>query len=544
MKKLKKWQVFTVLLTGIIFSIAMLATDASSAAAKAPQRGGVLTIAAFTEAPVLNPMINPSMRVIDFASPVFNGLVMIDPTQEEVSVEKVVPSLAERWTISPDGKIYTFYLRKGVKFHDGQPFTAKDAKYSLEFFADPKKSVGAAMVTMMDRVEIVDDYTIKVSLKYPHRPFPLYLSFPYCVMLPAHLAKVSPTTQEFLIGTGPFKFQKRIPGKVWIYERNPEYFLKGLPYLDGVEVYTMSNWGPALDAFSGGRLSMAGSFRYGLEDKESLEKVKKYVPEAIIKLKPVAVLRGIQFNVAGLKGRKGPWQDVRVRRAMALVTDFPGSIMAGQGTLDLGMNSGIVPPHVPTGFSWEEVAKILGIDKPMDQRIKEAKKLMKEAGYPDGFKAELLSRTSPPYTVPVQFIIQSWRENLNIQVDYKPLESAVLFPRRDAGDFDVIYDTGTGKYGGTPEETLALFVSDATTNFGKWSNQEYDRLFSDLIKETDPKKRQEISVKMQRIFLTELPFMITFTPIIGTAYRPTLHGFVMQTGHTGWACMDRVWMEK
>jgi peptide/nickel transport system substrate-binding protein len=543
MKKLRKWQIFTVLI-GIIFSIAMLATDASSAAAKAPQRGGVLKIAAFTEAPILNPMMNFSMRVFDFTGPIFSGLVMIDPTQEETSVEKVVPSLAERWTISPDGKIYTFYLRKGVKFHDGQPFTAKDVKYSLEFFANPGKSAGAAMVTMMDRVEIVDDYTVKVSLKYPHHPFLIYLSFPYCVMLPAHLAKVSPTTQEFLIGTGPFKLQKRIPGKVWIYERNPEYFLKGLPYLDSVEVYTMSNWTPALDAFSADRLSMAGSFRYGLEDKESLEKVKKYVPEAVIKLKPVALLRGIQFNVAGLKGRKGPWQDVRVRRAMTLVTDFPGSIMAGQGTPDLGLNSGIVPPHMSTGLSWEEVAKILGIDKPMDQRIKEAKRLMKEAGYPNGFKAELLSRTSSPYTLPVQFIIQSWRENLNIQVDYKLLETPVLFPRRDAGDFDMIYEATQARFGGAPEENLSLFTSDASGNYGKWSNQEYDGLLNNLIKEMDPKKRQEISVKMQRIFLTELPFMVSIIPVAGTAYRPSLHGFVLQTGYTGYSCLDRMWIEK
>ena len=289
---------------------------------------------------------------------------------------------------------------------------------------------------------------------------------------------------------------------------------------------------------------MAGGFRYGVEDKESLEKVKKYVPEAIIKLKPVGTLRGIIFNVAGLKGRKGPWQDVRVRRAMTLVTDFPGSIIAGQGTLDLGINSGIVTPYMTTGLSWKEVAKILGIDKPMDQRIKEAKKLMKEAGYPDGFKTELLSRTSPPYTVPVQFIIQSWRENLNIQVDYKPLETPVLYPRRDAGDFDVIYEGTQGRLGGAPEENLSLFVSDASGNYGKWSNQEYDRLFSELTKEMDPKKRQEISVKMQRIFLTELPFMINIVPIVGTAYRPSLHGFVLHTAQTGWACVDRMWIEK
>lgn len=101
-----------------------------------------------------------------------------------------------------------------------------------------------------------------------------------------------------------------------------------------------------------------------------------------------------------------------------------------------------------------------------------------------------------------------------------------------------------GTHGGVPEETLRLLLSKATSNHGECSNPEYDQLYDKLIKETDLRKREEISVKMQRIFLEEVPFIIYVSPVVGTAYRPTLHGFVMQTGHTGWACMDRMWMEK
>ncbi len=273
-------------------------------------------------------------------------------------------------------------------------------------------------------------------------------------------------------------------------------------------------------------------------------KIKKHTPEATIRLKPVGVLRGVIFNVAGLKERKGPWQDVRVRRAMAIVTDFPGSIIAGQGSFDLGVNSGIVPPYVPTGLSWKEVEKVLGIDKPMEERIKEAKRLMKEAGYPDGFKAEVISRPGLPYIKPAEFMIQAWRENLNIRVELKPTDYAVLFPMRDAGNFDLIYEGMTGRYGGAPEETLSMFLSKSKENHGQWSNPEYDKLYDALIRETDPKKREETSVKMQKIFLKEVSYIINVAPGNGTAYRPTLHGHVMQTGHTGWACMDRMWMEK
>ena len=537
----KGWKTF-IALAGVMLLIPMIASYAASAP-PTPQRGGILKIGSRGEPPVLNCMMNPSVLVFSWVTQVFNGLVMIDPTQEEVSVEKVVPSLAERWEISPDGKIYTFYLRRGVKFHDGRPFTAKDVKYSLEYFADPQKSALAALVEMMQRVEIVDDHTVKVYLQYPHFPFILYLSFPYCVMLPAHLANVNPKSPDFLIGTGPFKFKQRIPGKVWAYERNPDYFIKGLPYLDGVEVYPMP-WMTCIDAFVGGRLSMAASIRYGIEEKAALDKLRKHAPEAIIKVKPVGVFRGVQFNVAGLKGHKGPWQDKRVRKAMVLATDFPGSITAGQGTVDLGVNSGNVPPYVSGALSWKEVEKALGIDKPMEARLKEAKRLMKEAGYPDGFKAEMISRTSNAYLKAAEFLIQEWRKNLNIDVALKPMDNAVLFPRRDAGEFDLMYEGSTGMYGAVPEESLTYFLSKAKTNYGQWSNEEYDKLYDMLIKEPNPKKRQELSVKMQRIFLEELPMIINVLVSVGTAHRSTLHGHVMHPGHTGWASIDRMWLEK
>ena len=534
------WKAFGILAGGVLF---ILTVNASYAAPPTPQRGGILKISARGEAPTLNSMMNPSVAVMPYMAPVFNGLVMIDPTQGEVGVEKVVPALAEKWTVSSDGRIYTFFLRKGIRFHDGQPFTAKDAKYSLDFFADPAKSALASLVGMMDKVEVVDNYTIKVFLKYPHLPFLFYLSYPYCVMLPAHLAKVNSKSPDFLIGTGPFKFKSRIPGKVWIYERNPEYFLKGLPYLEGVEIYNM-DWEPALNAFIAGRLDMPGNLRFAINSGLTLDKIKKHVPEAIIKLKPAGSIRGVWFNVAGLKGRKGPWQDVRVRRAMALATDFPGSIIAAQGSLELGIASGVVPPNVPTGLPGEEAGKTLGIDKPMEQRIEKAKRLMKEAGYLHGFKGEIISRNQTHYWKSTEFMIESWRKNLNIQVEMKVLENAILFPRRDTGDFDMIYEGTPGMYGGAPEETLAYFMSNSIANYGKWSHQEYDKFYEKLMQEPDPRKRKEISVKMQKIFLEEVPSIINYTAITGTAHRPTLHGFVIGPGHTNWACMDRIWLGK
>src|SRR3990170_1657478 len=112
-----------ILLIPLITSYTPAAPPASPGSA--PQRGAILKISARGEASTLNSMMNPSVAVIPYMAPVFNGLFMIDPMQKEFSVEKVVPALAEKWTVSPDGEIYTFYLRKGIKSYDGHPFTAK-----------------------------------------------------------------------------------------------------------------------------------------------------------------------------------------------------------------------------------------------------------------------------------------------------------------------------------------------------------------------------------------------------------------------------------
>ena len=100
------------------------------------------------------------------------------------------------------------------------------------------------------------------------------------------------------------------------------------------------------------------------------------------------------------------------------------------------------------------------------------------------------------------------------------------------------------RHGGAPEETLGVFISGSMANRGKWSNQEYDALYSQMIKETDSKKRAEISAKMQRLFHKEVPYIINVVPILGIAYRPKLHGHVMHPGHTNWSCLDRIWLEK
>ncbi len=514
-----------------------------------PIRGGVLRTSSALEVSIYDPQRLSSLRVHDHSAAVFSSLVRTDPMKEEVSPKNMVPDLAESWQISSDGKTYTFNLRRGVKFHDGRPFTSKDVKYSLDKLRDPNRSVYPAYFTPIDSVEIVDDYVVRVRLIHPYPYLLVYLSSPYIVMLPEHLKDVNPKSTDFLVGTGPFKFKELVPGKVTIYERNPDYFIKGLPYLDRFEIYRLAH-APMVDAFIGGNTDVCGNMRSYLDaDPAHVLKVRKYAPEAVIAQKPALSLRGVFFSFA----RKGPWNDVRVRKAMAMVIDYHEVVIPAAGGPELGAveGAGLVPFEAQGAFSKEEVAKAYGVDKPLEQRIPEAKRLMREAGYPDGFEMEGITRAGEqPMISTISYLADVWKRHLNINLKVRPLAPAIHIPLRDKGDYELTFE-GTAQALGTGAiDFLNFFASGRMMNYSRWSNKEFDALVDQLIRETNEARMVELARKAQSIFYAEIPFIILGRVSYGTAWRPDLRtgwppreGLVIQPGLHNLPSIDRIWFE-
>ncbi|MFC1870537.1 ABC transporter substrate-binding protein, partial [Chloroflexota bacterium] len=514
-------------------------------APEGPIYGGILRTACKDDAPSYDSMTATTTRIQVHTSLVFNGLVRTDPQKADTSVENIVPDLAEKWEISPDGKVYTFSLRQGVNFHDGHPFTAVDVKYSLDKFRDPSTSAFAAGVEPIDRVEIVDDYTVKVYLKHAFPEILLGMTPPYASIQPEHLKDVSTKDAKFLTGTGPFMFESRIPGKISIYKKNPDYFIEGLPYLDAVEVYIMKE--PTyIDAFVAGRVDTGGTLRNYLTGIEQISKIKKFAPEAKYELRPDGGYYGVAFNLE----KEGPWQDLRVRQAMALVIDYPGAVVAAAGGTP--EETGFVAPcgFVDFGLSeaiqQDEVKKLLGIDKPMEERIATAKKLMTEAGYPDGFSTSIICRDSFIHKNPPLLLSDLWKRYLNIDVKVDMLDASLIFDRQSSGQYDLVYVT-TG--GGVVSELLGQHVTGDYRNNSLWSNAEYDQLFAQILGELDTAKRAELARKTQLILYDELPFIPVLQNSPGCAWRPDLMvgwpavpGIVMQMGPTNMQVVDRLWM--
>jgi peptide/nickel transport system substrate-binding protein len=548
-KKKGMFLMFTILFFVVSVVVLPMPSYAQTQKLQGPIRGGVLRTASVLPVSIYDPQRLASMRVSDHSAAVFNSLVRTDPMKEEVSVRNMVPDLAESWQISSDGKIYTFHLHRGVKFHDGHPFTSKDVKYSLEKLQDPERSAYTAYFTPIDSVEIVDDYTVRIHLKHPYPYLLAYLAPPYVVMEPEHLKDVNSKSTDFLVGTGPFKFKELVPGKVTIYERNPDYFKKGLPYLDRFEIYQLTH-AAMVDAFVGGNIDVCGNMRAYLDaDVAHVMKVQKYAPEAVIGQKPALSLRGIFFSF----GRKGPWNDVRVRRAMAKVIDYHEAVIPAAGGPELGgvEGAGLVPFEAVGAFSKEEVAKAYGVDKPLEQRIAEAKNLMKEAGYPNGFDMDGITRAGEqPMISTMSYLADVWKRHLNINLKVRPLMPAIQIPLRNKGDFEMAFEGSAQALGAGAIDFLNFFVSGRLMNYSQWSNKEYDALVGELMQERDETKMVELARKAQSIFYDEIPFIILGRASYGVAWRPDLmtgwppqKGLVIQPGLTSLPNVDRIWFE-
>jgi ABC-type oligopeptide transport system substrate-binding subunit len=237
---------------------------------------------------------------------------------------------------------------------------------------------------------------------------------------------------------------------------------------------------------------------------------------------------------------------------MAMVIDYHEVVVPAVGGPELGAieGAGLVPFDVSGAFSREEVAKGYGVDKPLEQRIAEAKRLMKEAGYPNGFELDGITRTEQFLKDTMSYLADVWKRHLNINLKVRPLAGAIHLPLRDKGDYEITFEGGGQTIGTGAIDSLSVFVSGQLLNFSKWSNKEYDALVNQLVHETNETRMVELARKAQSIFYAELPFLILGRPCYGTAWRPDLRtgwppreGLVIQPSCTNLPSIDRIWFE-
>ncbi|HLF48892.1 MAG TPA: ABC transporter substrate-binding protein, partial [Methylomirabilota bacterium] len=351
--------------------IAALAAPAAQAQDK-PRPGGILTWFDYGDPGRLDVHAESPLVVQQATAGVYSGLLHYEPDDPS----KIAGDLAERWTVSPDGKTYTFYLRKGVKWHDGQPFSADDVKASFDRilskdFQSPK--CGASLKPMVAAVEMVDANTVQFRLKFPAAPFLPSLASAWCRVAAKHiLVKYGDLNQpEAQIGTGPFKFKKYERGSLIEWEKNPNYFILGLPYLDGVKQFILVGGPTQLAAAKAGKIMLWDAW----------PPMRKTQADELARARQDVDIYQASINtifLIYLNSQKPPFNNPDLRRAVNLAIDRQE--MVAKALEGAGVPCGILDPKLSGDFALplEEVNKIPGCRQPKDQDIAEAKKLVEK----------------------------------------------------------------------------------------------------------------------------------------------------------------------
>ncbi len=280
---------------------------------------------------------------------------------------------------------------KGIKWHDGKPFTTEDVKYSLERMHDPKAfntiaPRGQSLLTAMDTVQVVDEDTVKVTTKYPSASFLSNLASGWIAIQPKSIMVAKGDMKRDCVGTGPFKLKQFNPNISLELTKNTDYYINGLPYLDGIQFYTIKDGATRFSAFRTKRVMLTHVGSTGLTPQEA-EIVERDMADKAVVYKHDRLSRGtIMFNF-----HRKPWDDVRVRRAVNLAIDRQAAIKI-QGAGFLGSIYA-----APWGMPAAEVAKLPGYRQPKDADIAEAKRLLAEAGFPNGFTTTMTSRSGSTY---------------------------------------------------------------------------------------------------------------------------------------------------
>jgi len=427
------------------------------------------------------------------ASPLFNGLVYHNP----VNPDEIVCDLCESWTVSPDGKTYTFRLRE-AQWHDGQPVTAEDIKFSLDRITEP----GAIRVTTgvlrtfyeHQSAEVVDAKTIRVPIKFASPLFLENLASEYMKMYPKHVAeKLSPEEAQQpgkLIGSGPWKLKEFKPNISVEYVRNPNYFKKGLPYFDGMIFTIVQDYNRRLAAMQVGQAQTTegptiGS--YGNEDPLRIQRETKGKARAIYIPEAMQIYLVLHMN-------KPPFNDPRVRRAVFLATDRQELVKIARCADTYGC-FGSVGTFLPDkgGYvveSPEDLAQTPGWRQPKDQDIAEARALMAAAGYASGVKATLNLLTVPVFVRHAEVLAEQLRKSLNIELIIEPVDVPTAVDRAIRG-LPHASLTASGVILLDPADYLNqhFLVMGGQKNPDRWSHPRLTEIIEAQAREPEPPKR-------------------------------------------------------
>jgi peptide/nickel transport system substrate-binding protein len=463
--------------------------SAAPQVARAATAGGTVRVAQTTPSGAIDPVTVPDS----------GGVIMLCQTGEYLALSagdlRLRPVLAESWKPNKDGSVWKFTLRKGVKFHDGKTMSADDVVATIDRLADPKNSSNALSafsgVLSKGGTKKVDDYTIEFHLDAPNGNFPYYVSSDNynTIILPADYAG---DFDKNFIGTGPFKLEKYTPKVGASFQRNPDYWgPKALP--ERTEFTFYADIQPQILALQGRLVDVVA--QVPVQEGMALLNDPKV---------SITSLRSSAHTQVHMRTDMAPFTDKRVRRAIALCLDRK-KLVNGlfRGRSDIGNDSPFAPVYPSTDTS---VAQ-------RDLDIRQAKQLMADAGFADGFKVKLTSEKFieiPNYCQVIQQAVRAIGVSIDLNIESQDAYyGKAVFGQSDWLDSII----GATDYGhrGVPNVLLAApLTSDGTWNSAHFKSKEYDSLVSQYVAALDLGSQRAVAGQIQKLLLDETPIIFSY----------------------------------
>ena len=506
-----------------------------------PKRGGVLRYGITMRPPHFDVHQSGTINNLGSQGCMFDNLIRRDPRD---SGKTIIPDLAHSWEIAKDGKTYTFHLRQGVQFHDGAELTAEDVKATFDRIAKPPQGISIPRSVLFKAVsEIVarDKYTVQFKLAEP-RPINFIMSAiasGWNVILRKktlednnyNLRKV-----EIYPGTGPFRSKQRVENEKWVMEKNPNYWNKGLPYLDGIEFYHALPFSTEL-----GSAVLSGRVDY----------IRITDPVTARKAKDMPGLKTTAFNQSVIQGcwansKKKPFDDPRVRRALHLAFDRHTLVDVVKDVAPMRVG-GFVYPFSEFATPTEELFKRVGYQTDSTAATKEAKALLAAAGHPSGIQGlDFLVRDVPTFKLWAQAIQAMLQETLNVQCNLRTVVESVWFDDTQNGHFDLAVGAIVSTLLDPSDYFNAWYRTGGPQNYGFWNNEKFNALVEQIDRELDAAKRKDLVRQAEAIMEQDPPVL----PVAWEQINDVWYDYVK--GHNPYeyfgiydvARLDTFWLDK
>jgi peptide/nickel transport system substrate-binding protein len=528
-----------IVILGVI-AVTIVLSSVARVEPQSPRYGGVLVSAPLSAPPSLSPHEEATIATLAVAAPCFNNLVTFDPTKQREAPDSVIGELAERWSWQDGGRALAFSLRKGVQWHDGKPFTARDVKYTFDGVRAAPNAAAKLRVnprqewySNVEAIDTRDAFTVIFRLRRPQPSLLLMLATDYSPVYPAHVPVKGFRTR--CVGTGPFRLKEYRTGEYVLLEKNPNYFIGGRPYLDGLKFVIIEDRSTQVAGLQAGQLdvSPAGWTR------GNAEAAKTAVPQLTV----IETSSNVNDNIL-VNFKRPPFTDIRVRRALNLALDRNSYIQGPRQGRAVPGGEMLPKPFGAWGLAPDDLARLPGTGDAAKQK-EEAKKLLAEAGFGPAkpMRLNVSTRAVAIYVDGASWMIDQLKQ-VGIQATLEQVESAVWFGKMTRHDYDVALNlTGAGI--DDPDANLYQnYRCGSPRNYSDYCSEEIDRLMDEQSQTLDPSRRlqlvQEIDRKLQ---------LDGARPILGWQTRyivlwPHVRGWVPQVSLHNGNRMQETWLDR